>query len=95
MLASSLKRKYPAKPRVLIAAIRKSSSDASSPPNLSIMLLITSESTGFFLFTGRLLVLLAHSIIVFQQALSNILITEVTNHQVTNHRMQTQDQRTH
>ena len=71
MFANSLKRKNPAKPKEVSAAIRKSFNDAPSAPNLSTILLTTSASTGFFLLTGRLLVLLAHSIMLQQQALSN------------------------
>ena len=70
MLANSLKRKNPAKPKELIGAIRKSFTDASSVSCLSIMFLMTTESTGFFLLTGLPLVLLAHSIKFLQQALS-------------------------
>ena len=70
MLANSLKRKNPAKPKELIAAEGNSFKDASSAPCLSIMLLIMAGSGGFFLLTGLLLVLLAHSIKLWQQALS-------------------------
>ena len=68
MLANSLKNPA-AKPKEVTAAICKSFNDAPSALNLSIILLTTSASTGFFLLTGRFLVLLEHSIMLLQQAL--------------------------
>ena len=66
MLANSLKRKNPAKPKALITAIRKSFRDALLVPYLSIMFLMTSALAGFFLLIGWLLVLLADSIMFLE-----------------------------
>ena len=43
---NSLERKSPAKPKEVTAAIRKSFDDAPLAPNLSIILLTTSATTG-------------------------------------------------
>ena len=48
---NSLKQKNPAKPKEVTAAIRKSFDDAPSAPNLSIILLTTSASTGLASFS--------------------------------------------
>ena len=69
-ISQFVKTKNPAKPKELIAAIRKPFTDASSVPCLSIMLLMTAGSTGFFLLTGLPLVPLADSIKFLQRALS-------------------------